>query len=257
MKNYPITHINGIAISQGKIAGASVIHKFGKAPDFDPADGYVDIWDGADDAGINEMQYTYSTSAIIDSISSSDVTDTQVIEVQGLDADFVLTIQQITLQGQVRVPLTTNLIRVFRMKNIGTTNNAGKIYCYENTPLSAGVPVITNKVRAIMQIGLNQTLMALFTIPAGKTGYLSELFASLAGANKDSVNNVQLFMRELGGVFQLKYDASMIALGTSAICKDYIQPLKIVEKTDIELKVNTDELVTAISGGFDIILIDN
>ena len=42
------------------------VHKFGGAPDFDTGDGYVSVWDGADDSSTDEMQYNYSTTADIE-----------------------------------------------------------------------------------------------------------------------------------------------------------------------------------------------
>ena len=48
---------NGLSIASGEVTGSAFIHKFGQAPDFDISDGFVTIWDGADDAGINQMNY--------------------------------------------------------------------------------------------------------------------------------------------------------------------------------------------------------
>ena len=86
---------SGLAIAKNDVTGHTFIHKFGRAPDFDTGDGDVTVWDGANDALTNEMQYNYSTTAIIDSIASSDNGDTQAIEIQGLDADYALTLQTV------------------------------------------------------------------------------------------------------------------------------------------------------------------
>ena len=117
---------SGLAIAMGDVQGSSFIHKFGKAGSFGPSDGFVTLWDGADDTDLDAMVYTYSATAIIDSISSSSTSDTQNIEVQGLDADYNLTIQTVALTGQTRKALTTNLIRVFRLKNVGSVNLVGR-----------------------------------------------------------------------------------------------------------------------------------
>ena len=42
--------------------------------------------------------------------------------------------------------------------------------------------------------------MALYTIPAGKTGYLTRGYASTAGANKSTNYIIKYFAREVGGV---------------------------------------------------------
>lgn len=248
---------NGLAIAKGDVEGTTFIHKFGNAPDFDIADGFVTVWDGADDGGINEMQYNYSTSADIDSISSSNNGDTQDIEILGLDTNYELVTQTITLTGQTRKAIDTNLIRVFRLKNVSSTDLAGTVYCYVNTALAAGVPIDTTKIRALVVIGNNQTLMTVYTIPAGTTGYMRDWFAAISGAKKDSVHVVKIFARPFGQVFQLKHQASIIAAGTSTVQHRYEEPEVFTEKTDIEIKVNSDADQAEVSAGFDLVIIDN
>jgi len=248
---------NGLAIAKGDVVGSTTIHKFGKAPDFDIVDGYVSMWDGASSLGLNAMLYTYSLTAIIDSLSSSSTGDTQLIEVQGLDVNYNLVIQTIALTGQTRVALTTSLIRVFRLKNVGSTDLAGDVFCFENTPLTAGVPIDETKCRASISIGNNQTLMAIYTVPAGYTAYMRVWFASLAGAKRVNVSNIRMFARPFGQVFQLKHDASINASGSSNMPHLYAEPKKFAEKTDIEIRCNTDENDAGVSGGFDLVLIEN
>lgn len=248
---------SGLAIAQGIVTGKTSYHKFGEAPNFDTSDLYVTIWDGSDDDGINEMVYNYSTSAIIDSISSSNNGDTQDMEIEGLSADYVFLIQTITLTGQTRKALDTNLIRVFRMRNVGSADLAGDCYCYEDTELSVGIPILTNKIRAIARLEHNQTLMAVYTIPAGKTGYMRTWYAGISGAKKTSIHIIHLAAREFGGVFQTKHVSSIVAIGSSQIQHIYEEPKVFLEKTDVEIHVNTDEDAASISAGFDIVLEDN
>ena len=254
---------NGLAIAMGSVSGTTFVHKFGKAPDFDIADGFVTVWDGADDGDISQMDYVYSTSAIIDSLSSSSASDTQDIEVQGLDSDYNLVVQTVTLNGQTRVPLTTNLIRVFRLVNQNGTDIVGSVYCYENTPLTGGVPNDSTKVRAVIEDGNNQTLMAVYTIPAGHTGYLRKLYAgggNVTGGffgSTPSSSEIRLFVRPFGKVFQLKYDNVITTFGMSVLQNEYVEPEVITEKSDIELKCNTTSNASSISGGFDLVLVQN
>lgn len=248
---------SGLAIAKNDVTGHTFIHKFGRAPDFDTTDGDTTVWDGANDALTNEMQYNYSTTAIIDSIASSDNGDTQAIEIQGLDADYALTLQTVILTGQTRAALTTNLIRVFRMTNVGSVDLAGNAYCYEDTALTAGVPIDSTKVRAIILDGANQTGMAVYTVPAGKTGYLRQWFASSAGAKKTTNYLMKLRARPLGQVFQLKQ--SVAVADDAPYSYSFVEPEVLVEKTDIEMTAAaTDTGITgsAISAGFDLVLVD-
>ncbi|MCP4370028.1 MAG: hypothetical protein GY797_18210 [Deltaproteobacteria bacterium] len=249
---------DGLAIAKGDVEGSTFIHKFGSAPDFDPADGFATIWDPADDGATHElMNIVYSTTAAIDSISSSNAGDSQVMQVQGLDANFDLTLQEVTLNGQTRVALTTPLIRVFRIKNVGSVDLAGNVAVYEDTPLTGGIPTLNSKIRAIVQGANNQTEMAVYTIPAGKTGYMRDWYASTSGAKKGSSHVLKVLARPFGQVFQLKHKASIVEDGTSYIKHEYVEPEVFSEKTDIEMKVNTDQASSSIAGGFDIVLVDN
>mgnify|MGYP003643878706 CR=1 FL=1 len=249
---------SGLAIAKDDVVGHSFIHKFGRAPDFDSGDGDVTIWDGANDALTNEMQYNYSATAIIDSLVSSDSGDTQAIEVQGLDSNYALTTQTITITGQTRKALDTNLIRVIRLVNVGSTDIAGNVYCYEDTALTAGVPIDTTKIRAVIIDGSNQTEMAVYTVPAGKTGYLRQWFASSSGAKKTTNYLTKLKARPFGQVFQLKHSSSIA--DAAPYIHSYIEPEAFAEKTDIEMTASiTDTGITeaAVSAGFDIVLVDN
>ena len=249
-----------LEIARGNVTGTTFIHKFGNAPDFDTGDGSVDIWDGSNDASPNLMSYTYSSTADIDSLSSSDDSDTQDIEIQGLDSNFDLVTQTIALTGQTRVALTTDLVRVFRLMNVGSTNNAGVIYCFKNVATTGGVPDTLANIRAMIAIGNNQTLMSLYTIPNGKTGYLSQFYSSLSGVKKTADYQIDLFARPSGQVFQLKHRSAIQDGGTTHWSYIYDIPEKFTQKTDIAMKVSilTAAITAAsVSSGFDIILVDD
>ena len=259
---------SGLSIAEGNVTGKTFVHKFGEAPDFDQADGEVTMWDGANDAlfaGSPPMTYTFSSSADIGLISSSDNGDTQEIEIQGLDTDFNLVIQTITLTGQTDVDMSavggTDLIRVFRMKNIGSTDIAGVVYIRTNgSAQTNGVPNTVNTVRAIINNGNNQTLMAVYTVPNGKTGYMRSWFAATAGANRSSEYKIKIKARPEGQVFKVKHSSAISDEGTSKDNHPYIEPEVFAAKTDIIMAVTM--LLSAatqadISGGFDIVLVDD
>ncbi len=252
---------SGLAIAKGDVSGTTFVHKFGNAPDFDTADGTVSIWDGADDGYINQMVYQYSTTADIDTLSSSNAGDTQDVEVQGLDSNYDLVTQTVTLNGQTQVTLTTALLRIFRIKNVGTSDNAGHIYSYTTgTTATAGVPDTPANVRAIIQPGNNQTLMAIYTIPNGYTGYIRDWYASTAGANKTSNYPIELRARPFGEVFQLKHLSAISDVGSSYIQHVYEEPGIFEEKTDIEMRASMTAAggtAGSVSSGFDIVLVEN
>lgn len=248
-----------LEIAKGNIPNHSSIHKFGLAGDIDTIDDFVNIWDGVDGTlGTGKItNYTFSSTADIDSISSSNNSDIQSIEIHGLDLNWDEVTQTITLNGQTRKALTTNLIRVHRMINVGSLDIVGDVYCYVDGSTTGGVPDAAGDVRAIISNGNNQTEMAIYTIPNGKTGFLSTWYASLA-QKTTQISDIELKIRPYGQVFQLKHRAIVEDGGSSHIKHDWVIPEgPILEKSDIILMADTSKNDSAISGGFDVILITN
>jgi len=243
-----------LEIAKGNIEGTTAVHKFGAAPSINTADDYVDIWDGGvyDD---DLKTYTFSTSADIDRVSSEDASDTFDIEVQGLDTNYDLTIQTVTLNGQTPVTLTTPLIRVFRMKNVGSVEAVGTIFCFVNVSTSSGVPDTLTNIRALLSVGFEQTMMAIYTIPNGKTGYINKRGASINSKN-DAKCLVQFRARAFGGVFQVKGSGSLNATGSSTVGVTMTVPLAVAAKTDILIRANSNTNDVSVSATFEIILVD-
>jgi hypothetical protein len=250
---------NGLAIAKGDVTDTTFIHKFGFAPDFDSTDNEVTVWDGAEDGVAWElMNYVYSTTADIDSISSSDAGDTEDIVVVGLDTNWATVEQTITLTGQTRVALTTPLIRVFRAYNDSSTPIVGHVAIYVNTALTAGIPTDATKIRAIVQPEHQQTLMAVYSVPAGYTAYMRDWYAGLAGASRTSEYIVKVKARLFGKVFRTKHVSSLAENGTSYNQHKYEEPEVFPAKTDIEMTVDltaAGATAAAFSAGFDIVLV--
>ena len=251
---------NGLSIAEGNVTGKSFIHKFGEAPDFDTGDGAVTVWDGANDGGIDQMRYQYSSSADIDSISSSITADAQTLEIQGLDADYNLVTQEVTLNGRNRVALGSPLMRAFRMINQNSVDISGNAYLYVSGTTTNGVPDDSTNVRAVINNGNNQTLMAVYTIPGSQTGYMRDWYAATAGANKSSNYIMELYARPSGGVFQLKHRSSIADNGTSHVQHKYEEPEVFAAQTDIEMRATMTAAggtEAAVVAGFDVVLVDD
>jgi hypothetical protein len=249
---------SGLAIAKGDVTDHSFLHKFGAAPDFDSGDGMVTIWDGADDGHVDQMAYVYSTVADINTVSSDSGSDTFDAEIQGLDASWDVLVQTVTLAGQAKVTLPVPIIRVFRIKNVGTADNVGHVYCYSNSAIVTGTPSDSTAVRAVVQPGNNQTLMAVYTIPNGCTGYMRSWYANLAGASKTSNYLIEVRARPTGQVFQLKHKSALVETGSSGQDHKYVDPEVFAAKTDLEVRASATAggvSGASVSAGFDIVLI--
>ena len=231
-----------LEVARGNVVGYSTMSKFGQNNDIGTG-AYEDIWDGG-------ATYTYpaNDTAPITDIYSTDNGDEQDIQVQGLDVTGALTLQTITLTGTTVAPLTTNLWRVFRLMNMGTTNNAGVVHA-----------TVSNKATsyAQMAIGNNQTLMALYTIPLGKTGYLLQGTNSIIGTNRGYSISGKLLMRPYGKVFQLKKTFGLASDGSGYMVMPFPLPGKIPQLTDIKVSAISSAAGGGLNNTFEILLIEN
>ena len=100
---------------------------------------------------------------------------------------------------------------------------------------------------------LGQTFMAIYTVPAGKTAYLTQWTLGAGGQNADTTG---FFMaRPFGdGAFNAK--DIIISAGQQAV-KDYKIPLQFTEKTDIEVRGFTSSAGNDCSSTFNLLLYDN
>ena len=244
-----------LAITQGRISGHSTVDKFGLNTAILEASDPEDVWEG----GGLYIYDDFGTAPIISLVSTSAL-DSQTVEIQGLDIEGYLVTQQATLNGTTRVALDTALWRVFEMFNNSNINFVGQIECYIDTSSSPTSP----QIRAIINNGNNQTLMAIYTIPKGKTGYLYRGEAGLEyeGGISPSTNlfaaaRLYYKSRQFGKVFRVKKAISLLSGGNSVFQDERSFPDIIPELTDIRIEVSEVSDTIGVWATFDIVLIDN
>jgi len=225
---------SNIPIAAGELAGYSHINKFGFSTNIGFGGSYHTIWNAG---GI----YSYASTATIATVTSDDPLDNgAVINIIGLDANYNEVSEDITIGGAAGTQL---FIRVYRAlvktPAAGQSSNVGKIDI-----------TIDSGTRAEILEGNGQTLMAVYTIPAGKTGYLMKLQAS---PDKNTDVLFKLVTREFGGAFLTK---GLFGTFGVPVTYEYPIPLKFNEKTDIEIQGRAGNTCAA-GALFDIILVDN
>jgi len=242
-----------LEVAKGNHRGHSVVNKFGNNGTVGTSSTET-IWDGSN-------TYTLPTSASITHIRSaadSGITQGVTIEVQGLDADWVLTVQSKATDGSdsaTEVALDTPLRRVFRVKVLDDTAMDEDLWVGA-TGMAAGT------ASAIVQEGNNQTLMALWTCPANKTAYVDNYWASLnsnGGGDPDVVVKMWQKDNTNGYAPQLKHLRGLDSDASSHFTHVFSPQMKLTEKTDIYLSAqNLSGSATAdVSAGFDLIVIDD
>jgi hypothetical protein len=200
--------------------GQSHINKFG--------------YTGTDVNGTTSL-YPYPTSGVV-SITSSSGSDTgESVEVQGLDGDFNLVTETINVGATGSVTFS----RVFRARKVDASN--------------VGVVSINvgGSLAAQILAGNGQTLMAVYTIPAGFTGYLLKFQGS---SDKATAVQFKLFARPTGGAFNLK--GQWGTGGRNPITYDYPVPISFAEKTDLRVDATTGNNCGC-GAVFDILLVRN
>lgn len=238
-----------INISAGDIDGIGYIEKFGMNTDVDG--NKETIWDGG---GI----YSYISTAETVAVTSDDGSDSatgsgaRTVEIQGLDADYNVVLETLTVGGAAG---TTEFIRVFRAK----VETAGASGVNEGT-----ISITSSDTSTVLaQIGIDgtgsnaagrgQTFMSLYTVPAGKTAYLTQWTVGAGKQNTDAV--AFILARSFGQTAWNSKD--IITVSATTYAKDYKIPLQFTEKTDLEVRAYSTTNNSLVSSTFNLLLIDN
>lgn len=226
-----------LQVSRGHVAYHTPVFKYGYNPVIINVN--ETIWDGG---GI----YSYPSSAVVMTVvSAGGATDEDVkITVVGLDANYEEVSQEVTLDGSGEAT-TTALIRVYRAYISGDQSPTGNI-------------TIANGGTTYAQItnGENQTLMAVYTVPAGKTLYLTKGTATHGTGTSGGVfMTIRFMIRLFGGVFRT---TTKVDVAESEIIFPFAYPLKLPEKTDLEVRaICNKNQNNAVSATFEGVLVDN
>jgi len=226
-----------LQVARGQITYHSSLFKFG----FNSVVSNTEetIWDAG---GI----YTYPSSALAMTVTSAGgATDEGItVVVQGLDSNYLEVSQEVTLNSSGTATTTQTFLRVFRAYVSGDTEPTGNI-------------TITNTATTYAQItdGDHQTLMAVYTVPAGKTLYLNRGSISSGTEIANKYITGRLVTRAQGKIFRTQ---AKVTLTNGFIDFDWEVPLQVTEKTDIEARaVASSAANTAVSATFEGVLIEN
>jgi hypothetical protein len=131
-----------LEVARGNVPGHEIYRKFGRISSIQTGTP-ADCWEYGITPGAEE--YTFSTTAAIDTVSSDNAADTELITIIGLDANYIEVTQSVNLNGQNKVTLATPLLRFNRALNANGTPFLGNVYIYEDGAITGGVPnVVTN-----------------------------------------------------------------------------------------------------------------
>jgi hypothetical protein len=232
----------GIGVVSGRFPKLHGVQKFG----YNAAVGSVafeTVWDGS-------SLYVYPDAAdyveiVCDdgTVDFSGGTGARSITIEGLDANYNKQSETITLNNPdsagVEGVSVNQYIRLFRayVETAGSLQtNDDDINFY-----------IGNANVARIKAGIGQTLMAVYTIPAGFRAYVVQLDA---GSSKDLENEIKLMVKNGGNAWNTK---SFITMRGGFIEKGYEMPIVIDEMYDVEVRARSSS-ISAISAGFELLL---
>lgn len=226
-----------VNIARGLVKGTSHIHKFGAVPSMSNGTTGT-IWDK------NDTLYPWSvwSAASVINIDRSDAADAnKIITVVGLDANYNQITENITLTNATNNTSTNQFIRVFRAYVVDGSTNVGNI----------NIQVNSTDV-AIIVAGKGQTLMAIYTIPAGYTGFLMQGTAT-AQAGSDATGD--MFVRYYGqSSFRVGHSFEVSGAGGQYFY-NFPVPIPIPEKSDIDVRIAVRTNNGRYTAAFDVVLI--
>lgn len=223
-----------LQVSRGQIAFHETLYKFGENALVSTT--YETIWTGG---GL----YSYPTSAAPLNVVSTAAGDTTTrIKVIGLDADYNEIEAKVTVNGTTSVATSNSFLRVYRAF-VSANEPDGTINITHSGTLSAQIVSATN-----------QTLMAVYTVPAGYTLYVGRGHISSGTENANKYVTGELKVRPFGGVMRTQ---ARVNLAGDHIDFDWEYPIKVTEKSDIEARAKSSSGDQEVAASFQGILIKN
>lgn len=239
-----------LQVARGQITMHSAVIIFGYNADLDTAE--ESVWP---DGGT----IPHPTVASVLKISSSSASDTalgtgaRTVFIGGLDGDYNVVSETVTLDGQTAVNTTNSYLYVneFYVTSVGSGEvNAGNINAGTGT-VTAGVPAV---LYDIIATGFNNRTTAHYCVPAGYTGYMMQgLFSAGQASGSTAVTG---FLKQHGPDGILRVGA-VVAVNNGPADYLFEIPYVIPEKNCVGATAIGAAANNSVSAYFNILLIKN
>jgi hypothetical protein len=241
-----------------------VIHKFGRNAEPTAAD---DVWDCSEAAIGGPAVYPFQSSAYTLYASSDNAGDTtQTVTVEGLDANWERAKVDVDLNGLtfVQVGTASNWLRVFRAYNSSATVFAGNIYLIDDpTDVGAdGIPDNIATLQACIQIGNEQTLMAIYTTADDERTWITQWCANILDdvpATAGYTTTIPLMRANDPSTltFRVQTTFNLATAGTSDRCEPFNPPLYVPKRTDIKFNIDAMANITDVTATFNMLTLED
>lgn len=226
-----------LQVGRGEVQGHRSVFLFGYSASITNA-AFIPAWE-------NTAAYTYPASAVAMSIVSTSASDTAVkIIVYGLDANYNLINETVTLTGTTPVVTTTLFFRVNQLDVLPDSVNPVGVITAKNGGVTYGQ----------IAVDTGQSNMSVYTVPAGHTLYGNHVGAWSSTSVTSGV--YATFRAQTLSPSGTKYIVSQAPfLNTFEFAANF--PLTFPEKTDVQFQFKSSGAGLAIGTIFEGVLIKN
>lgn len=227
-----------LSIARGLVVNTTSQHKFGAVPAMSQNTTGT-VWDK------NDTLYPWSafdTAGILVAAQANASDNGKTVTVIGLDANYDEVSEEFTLSSSGTVNGTQVFKRVYRAYMSDGPNVA-------NVSFSRGGTEVLR-----ITAGKSQTLMAIYTVPAGYTAYLIKgTMSCQAGADATG----DMFVRYFGQTsFRVGHSFEVSGTGGQYLY-EFAVPIAIPAKSDIDVRATVRSNNARITAAFDMILVRN
>lgn len=258
----PVVGDSSLAVPAGQVDGQSSVNKFGRSTNVDSGVN-TDIWDRANSTNDQDI-WLAPTAARIHTIASTSANDdtggtgANLVQVFYLpDWNTKEAMETVTGNLNGGIAMNNAAVIIHRMKVIpqasSTSANIGTI---------TATAAVDATVTAQIQPGEGQTQMAIYGIPSIQTAYMTQFYGSVLRTNAAAAFvDARLLFNPIPNintvVYLVKHSLGIQTTGANPFVHPYSPYNKFEGPGILKLQAagSTDNL--DVSGGFDLILVDN
>jgi hypothetical protein len=248
----PLVHTDVVgnvffAISRGLISGQTTSFTSGRNSDIDS---------GTEDLIAQGGVYVPPTTDRIHNIAGG-VNDTAIgtgartVLVMGLNASFAEVTETVIMNGTTNVATVNSYVFISRLVVL----TAGSVQT--NDGVITATAQTDGTISARIDVGFGQSSLCVHQVPAGKTAYMFKVYGSMNVGTTGATADIHLMTKAFGGAWIKRGSIGLSIDATSYGERTFILPLPITEKTLIKLQADSDIANCDISGGFDLVLVNN
>jgi hypothetical protein len=214
-------------VARGKVVGASQVNIFAYS-DF-VKNTYYTLWENT-----GTIQYAFPASAVVMTLASTSASDnTQAtVLITGLDTNWDLQTETVTLNGTTNVNTTKSFLRINNM-----------IMTSPGTSQTTNIGTITAKSSSIIyaqiNVGIGRSQAAVYSVPNGYTMYLYSINAFNGDAASGNFMNYQVKSTNN----TLTHPVTLTVLQTSFDSRYQVireNPFPYTQKTDVQWQFSVD-----------------